>query len=134
EHPRGSGMIHIAASTTPDRCEQTYSTLLREVNRLGEDLNEEELERGKTGILSRTETRGDLTSARCSELSSDLFYYGRLVRMEDKLERVRAVTVEDVRRYLRVHPRDRLSVVTLGPRPLGSSTDGPVSADAGESA
>ncbi len=134
EYPRGSGMIHIAASTTPERCEQTYSTLLREVNRLGEDLSEEELERGKTGILARTETRGDLTSARCSELSGDLFHYGRLVPMEEKLERVRAVTVEDVRRYLRVHPRDRLSVVTLGPRSLEYSTDGGVSADAGENA
>jgi hypothetical protein len=54
--------------------------------------------------------------------------------MEEKLERVRAVTVEDVRRYLRVHPRDRLSVVTLGPRSLEHSTDVGVSADAGENA
>ena len=70
------------------------------------------------GLVARTETRGDLTSARCRELASDLSHYGRPVPLEEKVAAVRAVTVEDVRRYLRAHPRDRLSVVTLGPKDL----------------
>lgn len=125
EHPRACGMIHVAASTTPQRCEQTYSTILREIERLAEDLSEDELQRAKTGILARTETRGDLTSARCAELSADLFHYGRPVPTEKKIERVRAVSVEDVKKYLLDHPRDRLSVVTLGPTPIEELTPVP---------
>jgi predicted Zn-dependent peptidase len=118
EHPRGAGMIHIAAAMTPERCADTYATLLREISRLAEDLTEEELERAKTGLVARAETRGETTSARCAEVGNDLFHYGRPVPIEEKLDAVRAVTVEDVRRYLHEHPRDQLSVLTLGPRQL----------------
>lgn len=116
EHPRGAGMIHIAAAMTPERCAETYATLLREISRLAEDLTEGELERAKTGLLARAETRGDTTSARCAELGNDLFHYGHPVPREEKLDAIRAVSVDDIRRYLLEHPRDRLSVLTLGPR------------------
>ncbi len=119
--PRGYGMIFLGASTTPERCDQTYRTLLREVDRLAEDIEPEELERAQTGILASQDTRGDSTRARCGELASDLFYYGRPVSPEEKTRRIQAVTVNDVRRYLAAFPRDRRCVVTVGPKPLGVS-------------
>ena len=39
QQPRGRGVIHLGASTTPQRCEQTYRTWLRELERLHEELN-----------------------------------------------------------------------------------------------
>jgi len=120
EHPRDAGMIHIGASTTPERCDKTYETLLREVDRLSEDLTDAEVHRAIVGIVARTETRGDITRAHCAELIADLFYFGRPIPIEEKLARVEAVTVADIRRYLAEHPRDRISVVTLGPRELAS--------------
>jgi len=118
EHPRKAGMIFLGASTTPARCEQTYTTLLREVDRLGEDVSETELERAKVGIIAKTQTHGDITRARVAELGSDLFHYGRPVPIAEKNEKVRAVTIADVKEYLRRHPRDRLCVQTLGPKEL----------------
>jgi len=119
ESPRGSGMIFLGASTTPDRCDKTYDTLLREVDRLSEDLVREELERAVTGIAAKTDTRGYTTRALCGELADDLFHYGRPVPTAEKLDLLRAVTIDDIKRYLRTHPRDQLSVVTLGPKGLG---------------
>jgi len=75
ETPRGCGMMFMGASTSPARCEKTFETLLAEVERLSDDLTEEELERAKTGILAAHETRGETTRARCSELASDLFSF-----------------------------------------------------------
>lgn len=121
EHPRNAGMIHLGASTTPERCDKTYHTLLREVDRLSEDLTEAEVERAIVGIVARTETRGDITRAHCSELVGDLFHYGHPIPMEEKVAKVQAVTVAAIRRYLGEHPRDRLSVLTLGPRELGGA-------------
>jgi predicted Zn-dependent peptidase len=118
ERPRGSGMIHIGASTTPERCDRTYATLLREVDRLSEDLTEDELKRAVIGITARKEREADLTHALASDLADDLLHFGHPVPVEEKLARIRAVTVEDIRRYLVSHPRDRLSVLTLGPREL----------------
>ncbi|MCK6457858.1 MAG: insulinase family protein [Phycisphaerae bacterium] len=115
EHPRTAGMIHLGASSTPARCEQTYVTLLREVDRLADDISADELARAKTQIIARTETHGDLTRARVSELASDLFYYGRPIPMAVKNAQVQAVSVEEIRGYLSEHPRDRRCVVTLGP-------------------
>lgn len=121
ETPRGSGMMFLGASTTPERCELTYETLLHEVERLAEDIQRDELERAITGITAQQETRGDATRARCSELANDLFFYDRPVPMEEKVAKIRKVTVDDVRRYLATHPRDRLCVVTLGPKALAGA-------------
>lgn len=132
EHPRGSGMIFLGASTTPERCDVTYETLLSEVDRLSQDLTEQELNRAAIGIVAKIETRGDITSSRCGEMADDLFHYGRPVAPEEKAAQIQAVTVEDVHRYLADHPRDALSVVTLGPKaPEGSQlVDGQPSAGA----
>ena len=70
------------------------------------------------GIVARTDTRGDITRARCAELVGDLFHYGHPVPIEEKLAKVQAVDRAAIQRYLDEHPRDKLSVVTLGPREL----------------
>jgi predicted Zn-dependent peptidase len=118
EYPRGHGMIHLGASTKPERCDKTYRALLGEIDRLGVTLEEPELARAITGIVSRTETRGDITRARCQEVAGDLFLRGRLIPTEEKLDKIRVVTIDDIRRFLADHPRDQLSIVTLGPREL----------------
>ncbi|HOW73783.1 MAG TPA: pitrilysin family protein [Phycisphaerae bacterium] len=118
DHPRTGGMLHVGASTTPDRVDQTYATLLREINRLSEDLTEEEVQRAITGLVAQVRTRGDVTRSRASRLADDLFFHGCPIPITEKLARIQAVTVSDIRGFLARHPRDRLSVVTLGPREL----------------
>ncbi len=120
EHPRAAGMIHLGASTSPDRCEQTLGVLMREVDRLADDLHSDELERSIVGIIARTHTRGEITLARAAELADDLFYYGRPVPTDQKLDQVSRVGVKQVGDYLERHRRDRLSIVTLGPHPKES--------------
>lgn len=124
ETPRGSSMIFLGASTKPERCDKTYDTLLREVDKLAEDISEEELERAITGIVTPQETRGDSTRSHCQELAGDLFFFGRPVPLDEKVAKVQAVSVADIHRYLAQYPRDQKSVVTLGPRALGKATEG----------
>lgn len=118
DHPRTGGMLHLGASTTPERVDQTYTTLLREINRLSEDLTDEEVQRAITGLVAQVRTRGDVTRSRAGRLADDLFFHGRPIPIAEKLARIQAVTVSDIRDYLARHPRDRLSVVTLGPKEL----------------
>lgn len=118
EHPRGTGRLFIGASTRPDRCDQTFKTLLREVERLAEDVCQDELNRVKKGILTKSQTHGDITRARLGDLSSDMFHHGRPITPAERNERIVAVTLDDIRRYLNEHPRAALCVLTLGPRPL----------------
>jgi len=118
DQPSRGGAVHLGASTTPENLERTCATLLGEVDRLGRDLSEAEVRRAITGIVARARTRGDVTQARASRLADDLFFYGRPIPLEEKIARVEAVTVEDVRAYLARRPRDVLAAVTLGPAGL----------------
>ena len=120
ETPRGSGIMFLGASTTPQRCDETYEALLREVERLSEDLTQEELDRAVTGLVTGRETRGDTTRARCAELANKLFCLCRPVPVEKKVADLQAVTLDDIDRYLSQHPRDRLCTMTLGPRHLNA--------------
>jgi len=114
EQPRGLGMIHIGGATNPKRCQQTFDTILREVGRLEEDLTEEELERAKTGLLSDSKTGGASVQRRANELLTDHFHLQRTIPQSDKIAAVRAVTRADVCGYLDRHPRDEITVVTVG--------------------
>jgi hypothetical protein len=40
------------------------------------------------------------------------------VRRDEKIAKIQAVTIDDIKAYLADHPRDRLGVVTVGPREL----------------
>lgn len=120
EQPRGTGIIHLGASTTPERCEKTYETLLRELARLSEDLTEEEVKRARDGLLAHAQTEDDLTRARGANLSDDLFHFGKPIGAEPKLAAVRAVTVEAVESYVRGLSRDCLTVATVGPTELAT--------------
>ncbi len=118
DQPRRGGMIHVGASSTPQNVGRTYATILRELDRLAGDVTPNEVERAITGLVARTQTQGDVTRSRATDLVNDLFFYGRPVPVEEKLARIRAVTTQDIARYLAGHPRDPLSVVTLGPAPI----------------
>ena len=87
------------------------------MERLSEDLTEDELARAKVLIVPRRQTRGKLTRVRASELAEDLFYFGEPRERDEETARIEQVTCDDIRRYLAAHPRkpDQLSVVTLGP-------------------
>ncbi len=118
EQPRGKGVLHLGASTTPERSDRTYQTLLRELRRVGEDLTEAETVRARDGLIAQYETEDDLTRAHAAGLGDDLFHFGRPVGREAKLDALRAVTLDRVVAYARRLPLDQLCVATLGPRAL----------------
>lgn len=115
EQPRGRGVINLGASTTPERCAKTYETLLREINRLGEDLTDEETQRARNQIIAHMSTEDDLTRARSGGLSDDLFHFGKPVGPQPKLDAIARVTTRQVAEYARGLSRDRLCVATVGP-------------------
>jgi predicted Zn-dependent peptidase len=118
DQPRQGGMIHVGASSTPENVDRTYQTLLRELDRLEMDVAQHEIDRAIAGIVTRSQTQGDITRSKAAEFVEDLFYFGHPIPTEEKLNKIRAVKVADICRYLRDHPRQSLSVVTLGPKKL----------------
>ncbi len=121
EHPRGAGLMYFGASTTPERCAKTYETMLAELVRVGVDLTQEEVDRARTGIEVRSDIRGDVTRALCSEMADDLMHFGQPVSRALKLERLKNISVGDVKQFCEKYIKDApRSVVTLGPKALES--------------
>ncbi len=118
EQPRGRGIIHLGASSTPDNCEKTYTTLLRELRRLAKDLTDRETTRARDGLIAHLQTEDDLTRARAGSLSDDLFHFSKPIGLSPKLAALRAVKTADVEAYARRLDTDRLCVATVGPRKL----------------
>lgn len=119
ERPRGAGMMFVGASTTPQRCHETYDTIMAELARVGEDVSDDEVQRALTGIAVRADIRGDVTRSLCTQLADDLMHLGQPVAWEQKLAALEAVDVKRVRAFCREYLRcERVSVVTLGPRSL----------------
>lgn len=114
EQPRGKGMLHLGASTTPARCQQTYDTLLRELRRISEDLSEQEVARARDGIISQALTEDDLTRARAASLSDDLFHFGKPVGPGPKLQAIADVTTQQVRDYAAALPTEQVCLATVG--------------------
>lgn len=118
DRPRTGGMVHLGSSCTPQNTEETSERLLGEMNRMVDDVTEPEVERAISGILAAAQTHGDTTRAKAVRVINDLFYLGQPVPIEAKLARIKAVTTGDVQQYLRRHPREQMSIVTVGPRCL----------------
>ncbi len=115
EQPRGRGVLHMGASTTPERCQTTYDTLLRELGRLADDVTREEVTRARESLVAHALTEDDLTRARAGVISDDLFHFGVPRGPEPRIAAVRAVTHAQVREYAARLPRDRVCVATVGP-------------------
>lgn len=118
EQLRGFGVVHLRASSTPERCARTYDTLLREIERVGRDVTEAEVVRARDGLIAQALTQDDITRTRAAGLSDDLFHFGRPVGLGPKIEAVRRVTVADVAARAREFDVARTCVATLGPREL----------------
>ncbi len=118
EQPRGKGIIHVGASTTPERCERTYETLISELRRVGTDLTEAEVVRARDGLIAQIETEDDLTRARAGCISDDLFHFGEPRGRGPTLQALRRVTLSAVSEYARRLPLDQLCIATLGPREI----------------
>ena len=120
ENPRGHGLMFVSASCKLERADTAFQTILREINRLSQDLTEDEVDLARSRLIARDTALADQTRSRRQLLAFDLFHYGHPVPIEERLAKIKSVTVDDLLRYLEAHPRDRLSILTLGPKECGT--------------
>ncbi|MFE5293086.1 M16 family metallopeptidase [Isoptericola sp. NPDC056618] len=112
----GIGTFGLYAGCSPAKVDQVTELLVAELERMAtEPITDAELERS-IGQLSGGLVLGlEDSGSRMSRLGKAELVYGELLTLEESLERVRAVTVDDVRELaadLAARPR---SVVRVGP-------------------
>jgi len=113
----GTGLMLLEANATPENAPRVLSMLREELNNILEQgIYEDELRRAKDKWISSTVLSSESTFSRMRSLASDWVTEGRLISVEEEIERIEKVTSEDVTRALHRFPmRDKQVLTTLGP-------------------
>jgi predicted Zn-dependent peptidase len=106
------------AGTTNERAQETLDVLLAEQCRLGEGVEQEEVDRVRAGLKSALIMQEESTGSRAATLASDWYYLGRVRSFDEMQATIDALTPAAIVDYVRRFPPRDLTVVTLGPKPL----------------
>jgi predicted Zn-dependent peptidase len=113
----GTGLMMMEANSTPEEAPRVLKMLNAELSSLLEDgIYEDELRRAKDKWISNMVLSSESTFSRMRSIANDWVIEGRLISVDEEVQRVEKITVEDVMRALKRFPmRDKQVLVTLGP-------------------
>lgn len=113
----GTGVMLMEANSTPEDASRVLKMLRAELDSLLEDgVHEDELRRAKDKWISGIVLSNESTFARMRSLANDWVTEGRLVSVDEEIERVQKITTDDVMRALHRFPlREKQVFTALGP-------------------
>jgi len=116
-HPQDrTGSFFAFATCDPDRREQVESILLRTIDEYASSIDEAELERAKNKIATLATLAEESPGGRMRGLGHQWLYLGQYSSLAQELERIMAVTVDDVRKVIAQSRLQHRAIVRLGPR------------------
>ena len=115
---RDRGAVFGYAGTTTPRAQETLDVFVGELRRLAQGVEASELQRAMVGMKARLVMQGESSGARAAAIAADQFVHGRPRTLDELADRVDAVTLDDVNRYVAEHPPGELTAVTIGPEKL----------------
>jgi predicted Zn-dependent peptidase len=115
---RDRASVLCYAGTTAERAQETLDVTISELNRLGNGIEQSELDRLKARIKSALIMQQESTSARSGALARDWYHLGRARSLDEVGALVDKLTAESINAFLRANPPRELLVVTLGPERL----------------
>jgi predicted Zn-dependent peptidase len=113
----GTGIMLMEANSTPEDAPCVLKLLRAELDSLLDDgIHEDELRRAKDKLISNIVLSSESTFSRMRALANDWVTEGRLISVEEEIERVEKVTADDVMRALHRFPmREKQVLSALGP-------------------
>jgi len=113
----GSGAFMGYASCDPDRAQAVEAALLGVLDRVAAtpDLRPDELERTVNKLATSATLQGERPAGLMHGLGTQWTYQGAYTPLDEELDRLRAVTVDDVASLLRDFPLAPRTVLRMGP-------------------
>jgi predicted Zn-dependent peptidase len=106
------------AGSRNDRAQRTLDLLLRELRRLVEGIQPDEVERVQAGLKSSLIMQQESTASRALSLASDWYFLGRVRGLDEIQAAVDALTPDSIVAHLHRCPPGDFAIVTLGPQEL----------------
>jgi predicted Zn-dependent peptidase len=106
------------AGSRNERAQRTLDVLLRELRRLPDGVEADEVERVQAGLKSSLIMQQESTAGRALSLASDWYYLGRVRSFDEIRAAIDGLTPQSIGEHLRRCPPRDFTIVTLGPKPL----------------
>jgi len=103
------------ASCDPDKAKRVEETLLATIDKFGEDIGDDEVERAKNKLATQATLQGEAPAGRMRGLGIQWLYLSRYVSLEEELEQLMAVTPDQVRQLAGEYPFHPRTLERLGP-------------------
>jgi len=115
---RDRASVLCYAGTTAERAQETLDVTVSELMRLGQGIEQSELNRLKARIKSSLIMQQESTSARSGALARDWYHLGCVRTLDEVGAMVDALSAESINAFLLANPPRDLLIVTLGSEPL----------------
>lgn len=115
---RDYGSVFCYSGTSTDRAQETLDVMIAELERLGEGIESDELDRLKVQIRSSLVMQQESSRSRSLNIAGDWYHLGRVRSLEEVNRAVNDLTVDSINSFLREHPPRDFCVVTLGQQQL----------------
>ncbi|WP_404380852.1 M16 family metallopeptidase [Caenispirillum salinarum] len=112
---RDSGLFGIYAGTGEDEVAELVPVMADELLKAGRAITADELARARAQIKAGLLMGMESTTNRCEQLARQMLAYGRPISMEEMVEKVEAVTVDDMTRLARRLVETPMTLASLGP-------------------
>lgn len=112
---RDSGLFGIYAGTGEKEVAELVPVMADELLKAGRSISQAELERARAQIKAGLLMGLESTTNRCEQLARQMLAYGRPVPMSEIVEKVEAVTTDDMTRLARRLIETPMTLASLGP-------------------
>lgn len=112
---KAEGRTIVYAGTTAERAQETLDVTMAEVQKLGQGIGADELQRCQARAKSALVMQQESTLARASSLARDWFHLGRVTTLEEVKRSIEELTVESVLDAVDRYPPKAPTIVTVGP-------------------
>jgi predicted Zn-dependent peptidase len=115
---QATGAVLCYAGTTNERAQETLDVMLTELKRLAEGIAPEELRRAQALAKSTLVMQQESSASRARSLARDWYHLGRPTTVDEVQRAIERLTPETILDYVRRHPVDPCTIVTIGPQAL----------------
>jgi predicted Zn-dependent peptidase len=107
----GTGDFYVFASGDPDRAEEIWAAVLKEIDGLVASMTEDDLVRLRNKLATGVTLGGERPADRMQRIGRQWTYLGGYTTLEEELARINKVTLRDMREVAEAFP---LRPVTVG--------------------
>ena len=99
-----TGDFLVYSSCEPDRADEVWGIIEREISGLADSLTEDDLEKIRAKLATGVTVGGERPGGRMQRLGRQWTYLGEYTTLEQELERINRITVKDVKALMKDYP------------------------------